>query len=145
MSARLLALDNNSRRAEFFGNLCQLRRGDNRHNRCAGLLAKLEHIAGKSRTCDHEINALVNRNFNGIGEVTRRDHLVDANDPIGRKRACEPNLITQSLRLHAGGRDESDSALIGSSGRKPRRCNADRHTALNDGDGGNFVANPHLG
>ena len=145
MSAGLFSLDNNCSRAEFLGNLRKLCRRDNRNDRRTGVLAELEHIAGKSRTGDDEINPLINRSLNGIRKVACRDHLIDADDPIGRKRARKPNLIAQFLRLHAGGRDESDTALVRSGGCEPCRRDSNRHTALYDGDGGNLVANPHLG
>ena len=85
MPARLLALDHDGSRTEFFGDLRQFCRGDNRHDRCPRFLAVLEHITGESGARDDEINALVDGNFNGISKVVCRDHLVDADDPMGRK------------------------------------------------------------
>ena len=85
VSACFLSFDDNCRCTKLFGNLGKLCRRDDRNNRRTGLLAKLEHIAGEPRTGDYEVNALVNRNFNSISEVACGDHLIDANNPIGRE------------------------------------------------------------
>ena len=85
MSARLLALDHDGSCTEFFGNLRQLCRGDDRNDRGPRFLAVLEHITGESRTSNDEIDALVDGDFNGIGKVIRRDHFVDADNTMGRK------------------------------------------------------------
>ena len=66
-------------------------------------------------------------------------HDIDADD-TRRKRTCEPDFIPQFVMAHTRCRNEADTAFIGNCCRQTGCGQANRHTALLNGNAGDFIA-----
>ena len=86
-----------------------------------------------------KVNAFINSHFNHFGKVVGCHHDIDADD-TRRKRTCELYFIPQFVMAHAGCRNEADTAFIGNCCRQTGCGQANRHTALLNGNAGDFIA-----